>query len=645
MGFAKGAEKKLMSMFIDMYSDPQLAILREYSNNAWDSHVAAGETRPIEVSLPSPLTPYLTVTDFGVGLSVDDVHSLYSKYGASTKDTSNDATGFMGIGSKAALTYTNQFTVVATKNGVRVTVAVTRDEDGAGNMLIVDTARSTTPNGVEVRIPIRAGDNLTPKAQDFFAYWPPGTVLLNGKPPAHVGGLIVTQAGKDGEKFTLRLIEQGRDKSRIVMGNVPYPTDKLGNYELNLPYGYSIVAEVPIGAVSVAPSREALAYDRETLAVIEQIKTSFKRGLYKAVQAKIEEAPTRLEAVKAINSWSKVLGTSARQFRFKGHAIPDQLVRPVGGSYSTDDPTKPRLLLTSAGMRRLSSCSNVGSLDLSYFTQTVFVKDYTLTKLTPTHKKKLLMWVEQHKLTTNNFVLVNFPLGDVQEWIEPARITTWDEINKLKLPKVTPTNLGGSGRIPGSFDLMVKPDADSTARYRHGVPGDDIDQKNPVYWTHGNHHDGVNIAGMLAQLSDAFTLVLLPENRIAKFKRDNPQIAKADTAFQAAYDKWWGTLSDNAKLALAIDNTGDWQELSSLLIHADKMLDPALKKAVLATKGIDVRTLRNQDRRWTGHVKSKVPDAFVNPIDSYPLCTYSDIRYNPDATIEYLNAVYVFRNA
>lgn len=36
----------IMSVLTDMYSDPELAVLREYSSNAADAHVEAGVTRP-----------------------------------------------------------------------------------------------------------------------------------------------------------------------------------------------------------------------------------------------------------------------------------------------------------------------------------------------------------------------------------------------------------------------------------------------------------------------------------------------------------------------------------------------------------------------------------------------------------------------
>ena len=51
------------------------------------------------------------------GLRWDDMKNIYTRYGTTTKDESDDYTGMFGVGSKAAMTYTNQFTGRSVKNG------------------------------------------------------------------------------------------------------------------------------------------------------------------------------------------------------------------------------------------------------------------------------------------------------------------------------------------------------------------------------------------------------------------------------------------------------------------------------------------------------------------------------------------------
>src|ERR1035437_10098491 len=79
MSIDEGALAHIMSVLTDLYSDPEMAVIREYSTNALDAHVEAGVTRPIEVTLPSALSPYLKIRDYGTGLDVEDIRTIYSR--------------------------------------------------------------------------------------------------------------------------------------------------------------------------------------------------------------------------------------------------------------------------------------------------------------------------------------------------------------------------------------------------------------------------------------------------------------------------------------------------------------------------------------------------------------------------------------
>jgi hypothetical protein len=82
-----------------LYSNKVLAVIREYSTNAYDAHVEAGiPDRPIEVTLPSRLDSTLSIRDYGIGLTEEDVRNIYAMYGASTKRSSNAFTGQLGLG-------------------------------------------------------------------------------------------------------------------------------------------------------------------------------------------------------------------------------------------------------------------------------------------------------------------------------------------------------------------------------------------------------------------------------------------------------------------------------------------------------------------------------------------------------------------
>ena len=99
-GFAIKASAQAFRILSDgLYSDKVRAIIRELGSNAWDAHIEAGTTdRPFQVHLPNEIEPWYAIRDYGTGLSHDKVMGLYSTYFDSTKDSSNDFTGAMGLG-------------------------------------------------------------------------------------------------------------------------------------------------------------------------------------------------------------------------------------------------------------------------------------------------------------------------------------------------------------------------------------------------------------------------------------------------------------------------------------------------------------------------------------------------------------------
>ena len=96
-----------------LYTNPTQAVIRELVCNAIDAHKAADNADKVEVYAPSVFDPVFIVKDFGTGLSEEDVISLYTTYGASTKNKSNDYIGCLGIGSKSPFALTDEFTVVS----------------------------------------------------------------------------------------------------------------------------------------------------------------------------------------------------------------------------------------------------------------------------------------------------------------------------------------------------------------------------------------------------------------------------------------------------------------------------------------------------------------------------------------------------
>ncbi len=264
----------------DLYSDAKAATYRELSTNALDSHIKAGNTNPIKVTLPTSINPTFIVSDEGTGLSPDDIRDIYSVFGASTKRDSEDETGMLGFGCKAPLAYALSFTLEAVKDNLRTIAMVTVDETDVGTIKILDKAPTVEPNGVTVSVPVKTHDvdTFNNGALEFFRYWRPGTVLVDGEVPEGLTGDAVW-LDPDVAVFNL----PARD-SKLVMGSVAYPFTPAK-------FTHKIVVWAPMGSVDFTPAREALqmtALTKETIATIEAFVN----------QRFAESLRTKLETVK-----------------------------------------------------------------------------------------------------------------------------------------------------------------------------------------------------------------------------------------------------------------------------------------------------------------------------------------------------------
>lgn len=141
-----------------VYTKPNLAVVREYLTNGWDSHKEAGATDAcLEVHITdSP--PRILFKDFGTGLNHHGMTTVFRYFFRTTKDANDEATGCLGIGSKVAFAATEAFTAIGVKDGRRHVFANAKGADGrpvVNTMTPVPGGVPTDePNGVTIDIPL-----------------------------------------------------------------------------------------------------------------------------------------------------------------------------------------------------------------------------------------------------------------------------------------------------------------------------------------------------------------------------------------------------------------------------------------------------------------------------------------------------------
>ena len=121
----------------NLYSDPELSVIREISCNALDAHVEANKRVPIKITLPTFNSPQLIVRDFGKGLSHERMNDTFGDYGASTKRNSNKLIGQYGIGSKSPFAISDSYSIISRHEGKQRTYSAVINKDGIDRKSVV----------------------------------------------------------------------------------------------------------------------------------------------------------------------------------------------------------------------------------------------------------------------------------------------------------------------------------------------------------------------------------------------------------------------------------------------------------------------------------------------------------------------------
>jgi len=283
-----------------LYANKIRAIIRELSCNAVDSHVAAGTTdTPFEVHLPNQLEPYFAVRDFGTGLNHEQVTNIYTTYFESTKTTSNEFIGALGLGSKSPFSYTDNFTVTAIQGGVKRIYSAFINEEGVPSIALMDTAGTAERNGVEVKFSVNDQwdySKFRDEARSVFTYFRnrPAITGMNNFQFNDVEYV---------ERDIIPGVHQARSRrSMAVMGNIAYPVE-VPNAESNLGdlarlLNCGLEMHFDIGELDFQASREGLSYIPST---IDSIRTKLV-----ALNAKLADHVVERANAKT-NLWERAI--------------------------------------------------------------------------------------------------------------------------------------------------------------------------------------------------------------------------------------------------------------------------------------------------------------------------------------------------
>lgn len=296
-GFKIAASAKAFKILSDsLYTNKIRAIIRELSCNALDSHIAAGNPAPFDVSLPSKLLPEFSVRDYGTGMTNEIVMDLYTTYFSSTKTDSNDYVGALGLGSKTPFSYTDSFTVVSwvpnpndPTGTIKTVFAAYLDGYGAPAISILSSKESTDPVGVMIQVQVDPNDinKWESEASYVLSTFERTPNIVNTSLNLHTGTKIENTDVYDLYQYDNSPYQSGL---YFLMGNIPYPIPDtfVGNGEADNITKFcrrnrTIMIRVPIGTLDIAPSREALSITPQSSKLIKETIDAVNKSIYRSI--------------------------------------------------------------------------------------------------------------------------------------------------------------------------------------------------------------------------------------------------------------------------------------------------------------------------------------------------------------------------
>ena len=310
-----------------IYSDKITAVIREYVANAVDAHSAAGQSRAVDIYLPSFANQTFYVRDYGSGLSEEDVRDIYVMYGTSTKRSTNNEVGQLGLGCKSAFAYNDTFTVVSYQDGKAYTYTAYIDDSGVGKIRTMDISPTTEPSGVKVIIPVKASDVswFVSKARDALCYYPQKFNVISGQTITYFDKKKQILHGVSGPAEWY--ITQNMEPT-VVMGGIPYPLDAkqaLDGSSVEPWAQGSCVIFVPIGAVDFAVSRELLEYTKRTKGFLKKAIAEITKDIAKNIEASLTSCKDLCSAKLTYSKLSSARLVSSVTPRWKGASLGPQI--------------------------------------------------------------------------------------------------------------------------------------------------------------------------------------------------------------------------------------------------------------------------------------------------------------------------------
>ena len=511
-----------------IYTDPHLAIVRELSTNAYDSHKQAGNTdKQFVVHLPNILQPHFSIRDYGTGLTKAQIENIYTTYFASTRSNSNEYVGALGLGSKSPFAYTNQFVVISYKDGYCYKYSAFKNQNGEPAIAILSETTTEEPNGLEIVVNVRQEDfyKFYIAAQKVYTWFKNKPIvnghIINLEKPASLDGLVDSQNDLNIEIYNINKydhdqVQYSKSWINVLMGGILYGVDcgSLTISRLALYNSAMIVIHADIGDVDISASREELYLSEKTINYVN----SKVRDLEDAILSKFFKEFGSLD--KTLDKLVLVENTK-RIYNFIDNSLIEDGFDYLN-TYMRFEDVGVRAWEYEIGFNQRIRKDKILYIDSKYF----YNKRYSIITVAENESidsKKIKYFMQQNNKTTCIVLVVD----DIIKFNKFANIQG-QKISEIKLPKIPKA----SKQAYQSKDYLIvsshgtmDPDNSSTIDPNNTFI---VERRNSTLLCHDFETQSWSILEIANLIKPNVNVIAVTAAKMKKF----PHIKRLDTAIQ-----------------------------------------------------------------------------------------------------------------
>lgn len=318
-GISKNGAKIFSMLGSTLYSNPEQAVLYELGANCLDAHRLVGkEDTPWTLVLPTTLDPHVKFRDYGPGLLEQQVKTLLTTYGESTKSGTNDDIGGFGIGSKSPAAVSSTWNIVSHHSGTMKEYIVFIDRTGIPSLTKIRDC-ATEESGLEVIIPVPPAkiSAWVDGARTCFTYYDvkPEIKSFSKDTFSKSDEVILSGDGWDVVKrsdYYTELLFISTQRNYIPDSEILRREFKDEKFLALLRTQINI--KFPTGELDFSLSREKLQYNKHTIAAIgARLKTVYTE-LAQKIQDVLNSAKDRLEYLELARTLGKIAFRSASDY-------------------------------------------------------------------------------------------------------------------------------------------------------------------------------------------------------------------------------------------------------------------------------------------------------------------------------------------